>query len=80
MTAVTVAPMKTGAIASDGLPTLQPSVRAKIMVTSRNVPRASASIADPMLTPMPLAAKPGFGKYSPNIIAVRTDSPLPRTI
>ena len=42
----TVRPMKTGAIVSDGLPTLQPSVKAKIMTTKMNVPNASPKTAN----------------------------------
>ena len=45
ITEVTVNPMNTGASVSLGRPTLQPSVSAKIISTSKNVPKASAPIA-----------------------------------
>ena len=78
--AATVPPIKTGARASPGRPTLHPSVKRKIIVTSIKVPNPSTIMAVDSESLNQGMGKPGFGKYSPNSVAVLTDSGLPRTI
>lgn len=75
----TVRPMKRGAKASPGRPTLQPSVKEKIRKTRANVPMDSTQNALKVLTDA-IGPAFGFGKNSPNIMAVLTDSGVPRTI
>jgi hypothetical protein len=80
MIAITVRPIKKGAISLEGRPTLQSSVRREIMVTNRKVP--TASMRKPLVkeTSEKADGYEGLGKYSPNIIAVLTESAVPRII
>lgn len=78
--AETVPPTKIGDDPSLGRPTLHPSVNKKIIRTSINVPIPSTSMAEPIDTLNHSIGTPGLGKYSPNIMAVRMDSGLPRMI
>src|SRR5208283_5356993 len=80
MIAVTVRPMRIGTISLDGRPTLHPSVSIKIVMTSKEVPRVSTRKARGRETEIKSAGTPGFGKYSPNIIAVVTEASAPRVI
>lgn len=76
----TVPPMKAGDRVSAGRPTLHPSVSRNIIVTNIKVPNPSAAMAVGNGILNQGVEKTGFGKYSPNSIAVFTDSGLPRTI
>ena len=74
----TAVPIKTGEILESGRPTLHPSVRKNIKNMSKNAPRPSATNALKCVTEITAWSIDGLGKYSPNIIAVRTDSEEPR--
>ena len=79
MTPITVRPMNTGAMSLGGRPTLQSSGRKKMMVTKRNVPRASTEKARGRDT-CAVRGADGFGKYTANIIALLTEAAVPRTM